>query len=104
MPSVTSNNINGVLQVYAFKSIPAFAADLPPRDLYTENYDESVAQVGSSVTTRVPTSQFGALNDLSNGWEKQQATSSAITATLKMLGHDHQFNVTEWDTIGEQQL
>lgn len=102
---VSSNNIQTMLSVYAFKSIPAFAADLPPREIYTENFDEQIATVGQSVVTRVPTTSFSTLNDLgANGWESQAASSSNITATLSMLGHDHIFNVTEWDTIGEAQL
>ena len=102
--SVSANNIGGALQVFAFKSLPAFAPDLPPRDIFTSNFDEAVAGEGVSVTTRVATSQFGAMNDLANGWESMQASSSAITATVKTKGHDHVFNVTEWDTIGEAQI
>lgn len=104
MAAVSANSIAGVLQVYAFKSIPAFAADLPPRDLWTENFDASVAVEGTAVITRVPTSNYGNLNDLSNGWENQQQSSSAITATLKTLGHDSLFNITEISTIGEAQI
>ena len=98
-------NIATMLQVYAFKSIPAYAADMPPRNLFMLNFDESVGTVGQSVTTRVPTTQFGSTaNNLANGWGNTQPSSSNITATLAAKGYDHPFNVTTWDTIGEGQL
>lgn len=102
--AINANSLNGFLQVYAYKTIPAFAADLPPRDLFTENFDASIANEGTAVITRIPTTVFGNMNNLATGWEAQQATASQISATLATLGHDHEFNVTSWATIGEQQL
>jgi len=102
--AINANSLAGFLQVYAYKTIPAFAADMPPRDMVCENFDASIANEGTAVITRIPATVFGSLNNLANGWEAQEATASAITATLSTLGHDHEFNVTSWATIGEQQL
>ena len=53
--ALTQNNLAGFLAVYAQKSLNAFLADMPPRDLFTENFDDSIANGGISVTTRIPT-------------------------------------------------
>ena len=98
-------NIATMLQVYAYKAIPAFVADLPPRNMFTLNFDESIGTVGQSVVTRLPTTNFGStLNDLSTGWCNLQPSSSNVTTTLAAQGYDHPFNITTWQTIGEQQL
>lgn len=100
-----ANSLSGFLQVYAYKSLPAFLADLPPRDLFVENFDDSIANEGTAVVTRIPTTVFGgSLNNLDAGWANQSATASAVTVTLGTKGLDHTFNVTQWATIGEQQL
>ena len=104
MPSTTANNIQGGLQVYAFESLPAFATDLPPLNTFVADFSPLVAGEGQSVTTTVPTTVFGSLNDLSNGWESQSLTSSAVTMTLKTWGHDHKIGVTEMDTIGSAKI
>src|ERR1035441_2242707 len=101
--SVTS--IATMLSVYAFKSIPVYAADLPPRNMFTLNFDESIAGLGQSVVTRVPTTLFSTTaNNLANGWGNTQPSSSNITTTLQAKGYDHVFNVVTWETIGEAQL
>lgn len=97
---VSVNSLSGMLAVYAQKSLNAFLADMPPRELFTENFDDSIANAGISVTTRIPNSTYSTLNDLGvTGWESQQASASAVTMTLATKGHDHSFNVTEWSTI-----
>ena len=94
-----------MLSVYAFKSVPVYAADLPPRNMFTLNFDESIGSVGQSVVTRVPFTQFGTTaNNLANGWGNLQPSSSNVTATLQAKGYDHPFNVVTWDTIGESQI
>lgn len=98
--AISNNSLAGFLAVYAQKSLTAFLADMPPRDVFTENFDDSIATGGVSVTTRIPTTVYGTLNDLgTTGWESQQATASAVTCTLATKGHDHSFNVTEWATV-----
>jgi len=100
-----ANSLNGFLEVYAYKTIPAFIANMPPRDMYTEDFDSSIAQQGTAVITRIPTTVFGSsLNNLDSGWESQNATSSAVTVNLATSGGDHKFTTTQWATIGEQQL
>ena len=98
--AITANSLSGMLQVFAQKSLNAFLADMPPKELFTENFDESISNAGISVTTRIPTTVYGSLNDLGvSGWESAQASSSAVTITLATKGHDHPFSVTEWSTI-----
>lgn len=93
------------LAVYAFKSIPVTSADLPPRNLFTLNFDESIGTVGQQVVTRLDITQFGsAPNNLANGWGNLQPTSSNVTTTLQAKGYDHPFNVVSWETIGESQI
>ncbi len=73
---------------------------MPPRDMFTENFDDSIATGGVSLTTRIPTTVYGTLNDLgTSGWESSQASASAVTFQLETKGHDHSFNVTEWATV-----
>jgi hypothetical protein len=103
--SVSNNSLAGFLAVYAQKSLNAFLADMPPRDMFTENFDDSIEKGGISVTTRIPKTIYGSLNDLgSSGWESAQATASAVTVTLATKGHDHSFSVTEWATITPSML
>jgi hypothetical protein len=98
-------DIATMLAVYAFKSVPVYAADLPPRNLFTLNFDESIGTVGQQVVTRIPFTLFGSTaNNLANGWGNLQPSSSNVTATLQAKGYDHVFNVVTWDTVGESQL
>ncbi len=98
-------DIATMLAVYAFKSVPVYAADIPPRNLFTLNFDESIGTVGQQVVTRVPFTQFGSTaNNLANGWSNTQPSSSNVTTTLQAKGYDHPFNVVTWDTIGEAQI
>lgn len=103
--AISNNSLAGYLAVFAQKSLTAFLADMPARDMFTENFDDSIATGGVSVTTRIPTTIYGTMNDLgTSGWESAQATSSAVTITLATKGHDHSFNVTEWATITPSML
>jgi hypothetical protein len=103
--ALTGNSLAGFLAVYAQKSLTAFLADMPPRDLFTENFDDSIATGGISVTTRIPKTIYGSLNNLgTSGWESANATASAVTITLATKGHDHPFNVTEWATVTPSML
>jgi hypothetical protein len=104
MSAVTNNSLAGFLAVYAQKSLAAFVADMPPASLFMEDFSDTIASAGTSVTTRIPTSNFSTLNDLANGWESQAASASAVTMTLKTLGHDQPFNVTEWATVSETMI
>jgi hypothetical protein len=47
--AISNNSLAGFLAVYAQKSLTAFLADMPPRDLFTENFDDSIATGGVSV-------------------------------------------------------
>ena len=98
--AITGNSLAGFLAVYAQKSLEQFIADMPPREMFTENFDESIANGGVSVTTRIPATIWGLPNNLgTNGWAKTQATASSVTATLATKDYDIQFNETEWATI-----
>lgn len=90
----------GFLAVYAQKSLEQFIADMPPREMFTENFDESISNGGISVTTRIPTTVWGTPNDLgTSGWANTQGSASAVTATLATKNYDIKFNETEWATI-----
>lgn len=98
--AITANSLQGFLAVYAQKSLEQFVADMPPREMFTENFDESIANGGISVTTRIPTTVWGTPNDLgTDGWAKTQGSASSVTATLATKNYDIQFNETEWATI-----
>ena len=100
-----TTNIATMLSVYAFKSVPIYAADLPPRNLFTLDFDDSIGTVGQSVVVAVPTTIFSTTaNNLANGWGSLQPSSSNVTATLQAKGYDHPFNVVTWETIGEAKL
>lgn len=104
MPS-TANSLSGFLAVFAQQSLEAFIAGMPPINLFTKNFDTSIANGGISVTTRIPTTSWGAANDLStNGWASTAASASAITATLKERAYDIPFSELEFATITPQML
>lgn len=104
MPS-TANSLSGFLAVYAQQSLEAFIAGMPPVNMFTKNFDSSIANGGISITTRIPTTLWGAANDLStNGWASTAASSSAITATLKERAFDIPFSELEFATITPQML
>ena len=98
--AITANSLAGFLAVYAQRSLEQMITDMPPRQMFTENFDESIANGGISVTTRIPTTMWGTPNDLgTNGWASTVVTASAVTATLATKNYDIKFNETEWATI-----
>ena len=100
-----TTNIATMLAVYPFKSIDVFAADLPPRNMFTLNFDDAAAGAGQQVITRIPSTTFATTaNNLANGWGNTQPSSSNVSMTLNAKGFDHPFNVVTWETIGEAQL
>lgn len=100
-----TTDIATMIAVYAFKSVPVYGADIPPRNLFTLNFDESIGIVGQQVITRIPFTVFGSTaNNLANGWGNLQPSSSNITTTLQAKGYDHPFNVVTWETVGEGQI
>lgn len=104
MPS-TANSLAGFLAVYAQTSLEAFVANAPNSKMFTKNFDSDIANGGISVTTRIANTVWGSANDLStNGYASTAASSSAITATLKMRAFDTKFSETEFATITPQML
>lgn len=103
--AVSANSLSGFLQVYAQRSLEQFIAAMPPKELISENFSDEIANGGLSVTTRISTTSWGtAPNNLANGWADESASSSAITATLKLRNQDLIFNELEWATVTEQVL
>lgn len=94
-----ANSLNGFLQVFAQKSLEQLIADAPRLDSFTVNLSDSIAEGGTSVVTRLPTTVWSTANDLTNGWGNTDASSSAITTTLKLRNYDVAFNELEWATI-----
>lgn len=104
MPS-TANSLAGFLAVFAQESLEQFVAAMPNINMFTKNFDTSIANGGISVTTRIPTTIWGAPNDLStNGWASTAASASSITATLKERAYDIPFSELEFATITPQML
>jgi len=102
---VTANSLSGFLAVFAQESLEQFVAAMPSINLFTKNFDTSIANGGISVTTRIPTTLWSTPNDLStNGWASTAASASAITATLKERAYDIPFSELEFATITPQML
>jgi hypothetical protein len=102
--AVASNIFGGIIEEYVFKAIQTPFANMPPRDIYTENFDDAIAEAGQVVHAHQNTTVYGTLNDLANGWEGTPATASNYSASLKTLGKDHIINTTDFATIGEQRI
>jgi hypothetical protein len=99
-----TNVFSGIIEEFVFKSIVTPFANMPPRDIYTENFDDAIAQEGQVVHAHQNTTVYGALNDLANGWDNTPATASNYSASLKTLGKDHFIITTDWQTVGEQRI
>jgi len=104
MAAVDSNSLSGFLAVFAQESLTQFIAQMPKFNLFTKNFDSSIANGGVSVTTRISTTNWGTANDLTQGYASTAATSSAITAVLKIRDFDTIYNELEWTTITPQML
>ena len=105
MANVSNNSLAGYLAVFAQESLQQYIASLPVNlNLFTKNFDTEVANGGLSVTTRISTTQWSTPNDLTQGWGDTAASSSAVTATLKLRDYDIVFNELEWATITPQVL
>lgn len=97
---ITANALQGFLAVYAQESLEQFVAAMPNINLFTKNFDSSIANGGVSVTTRIPTTVWGAPGDLAtNGWASTAASASSVTATLKERAYDIPFSELEFATI-----
>lgn len=104
MPT-TANSLQGFLAVFAQESLEQFVAAMPNINMFTKNFDNSIANGGVSVITRIPTTIWSTPNDLStNGWASTAASASAITATLKERAYDIPFSELEFATITPQML
>jgi hypothetical protein len=104
MSAVSANSLQGYLAVFAQESLAQYIAGMPKINLFTKNFDTEIANGGISVTTRISNTQWGSPNDLTNGWADTAASSSAVTATLKLRDYDVVFNELEWSTITPQVL
>ena len=104
MAAVSANSLNGFLQVYAQQSLEQFIAEMPNINMFTKNFDTEIANGGTAVITRIPTTVWGMPNDLTLGWGSTQASSSAVTCNLRLRNYDVIFNELEWATITPQVL
>ena len=105
MPSpIGANSLSGFLAVFAQESLEQFIAQMPKINLFTKNFDSSIANGGISVTTRISTTNWGSANDLTQGYASTSATASAVTATLKLRDFDTIFDELQWSTITPQVL
>ena len=104
MAAVSNNSLAGYLAVFAQESLQQFIADMPNINLFTKNFDTEIGNGGISVTTHISTTNWSTPNDLTLGWGNTAASSSAVTATLKLRDYDVAFNELEWTTITPQVL
>ena len=102
--AISTNALSGFLAVFAQESLEQFITAMPKINLFTKNFDSSISNGGVSVTTRISTTNWGTANDLTNGYASTSASSSAVTATLKLRDFDTQFNELEWATVTPQVL
>ena len=64
MSAVANNQLSGIIEKFVFKSIQTPFANMPPRDIFTENFDDAIAQDGQVVHAHQNTTVYGSLNDL----------------------------------------
>jgi len=103
--AISNQNFSaGIIEEFVFKSIRSPFANMPPRDIYSANFDDAIAQDGQVVHAHQNTTVYGTLNDLALGWDSTPATASNYSASLKTLGKDHVFTTTNWQTIGEARI
>lgn len=95
-----TNQLAGFLAVYAQKSLEQFIADMPLIGRFTTDFSDSITNGGTSVTTRLPISTFGAPNDTAaNGYLAMNASASAVTITLKQRDYTQDFTELQWATV-----
>lgn len=95
-----TNLMQGFLAVYAQKSLEQFIADMPLVSRWTTDFSDSIANGGTSVTTRLPISTFGAPNDTAaNGYLAMNASSSAVTIPLVQRDYTQDFTELQWATV-----
>ena len=98
-----ANSLAGFLAVYAQKSLDQFIADMPLISRFTTDFSDSITNGGTSVTTRLPISNYGTPNDTAlNGYLAAEASASAVTITLKQRDYTHDFTELQWATITPQ--
>jgi len=102
--AIDGNSLSGFLSVYAQASLEQYIAQMPKVDLFTANFSNEIMNGGVAITTRISNTAWGTANDLSQGWSPTTASSTAVTATLKLQDFDMIFNELEWSTITPQVL
>jgi len=102
--AIDGNSLSGFLTVYAQESLEQYIATMPRVSLFTKNFSSEIMNGGVAITTRISNTAWGTANDLSQGWSPTTASSTAVTATLKLQDYDMIFNELEWSTITPQVL
>ncbi len=91
-----ANSLSGFLQVYANEALPQLIAGSPLLSSFTTDFSSDASAGGSAVVTRLPTSTLTANDTSANGYVAINATSSAVTITMKQRDITHQFSELEW--------
>lgn len=82
------NELAGLkLTAIAQEALPVLQAKVPLLSLFTTDFSSDVAQVGSAVSTRIPTAMTAAAYTRANGYTPLEASSSAVTVTLNKHYH-----------------
>jgi hypothetical protein len=94
-----ANNLNGFLAVYAQKSLDQLIAKAPLLSAFTTDFSDAIVDGGTSVTTRLANSTYTANDTDANGYIAQDASSSAVTVTLKQRDNTVSFSELQWATM-----
>lgn len=82
------NELAGLkLTAIAAEALPVLQAKVPLFSLFSTDFSSDVAQIGSAVSTRIPTAMTAAAYARSSGYTPLEASSSAVTVTLDKHYH-----------------
>lgn len=99
-----ANSLTGFLAVYAQKSLDQLVAKAPLLSAFTTDFSDGIVDGGTSVVTRLATSTYTANDTAANGYTAQNASSSAVTVTLKQRDNTVAFTELQWATMTPQTL
>lgn len=82
------NELAGLsLTAIAAEALPVLQKKVPMLSLFSTDFSSDVAQVGSAVSTRIPTANTAAAYARASGYTPLEASSSAVTVTLNKHYH-----------------
>ena len=104
MSQLTTNNLTNTLGIYAQGALDQYIANAPSRHLFLKDFDTEVANGGQFVTTRLPNTTFGGVNDLTTGWNDVSASVNNITIPLKIGSFSEKFDELQFSTLTDTNI